>query len=741
MSVVGIDIGDDSTFVSVARMGGVDTIANEYSQRNTPSVVAMGTRQRFMGVSAENQRNLNPSNTVSFFKNLLGRSFKDPYVGGQLGNIGAEVVELKDGKLGFKTGASSSSFLGEQVLAMLLTKVKDVVKTDQGEEILNCVISVPSHFSQTQRHAVLDAAKIAGLTSVQIMDDMSALALAYGKTKTDLPEDGSTAPRYVVFVDAGCSGVQSSLMALTSSRATVLGTSSTTATGGKFLDKALLDFVVGEIESKHKCQLQNNPKALNKLRLAVEKIKKQMSANSNKLPLQIENLVDDIDVNLSLDRAKFEELIQKDLEEVKKTLSNLLNSTTVKPEQIYSVEVVGGSSRIPAIRNIIQELFTVPPSFSLNADEAVSKGCGLQAASLSSKFRTKSFNIDPIVSDAIEAVYTQNGEQEKLLLFDEGERASESRVVNIKADLPLHLAVQYGENVQVDNRFISLYQLGAEEVNDANIELKFNINQDGLFKLIDASTVENQEDVKRRKTVDAVSQETPTQNDVSDTPKPTVLAFTETSLGGLPADLVTHLISEEQRMIANDTSEISRQEAKNVLEENLYKYRAEVADNSEGVEEEENTVKIKTYFDEIENWLYEGGEDAPEQAYKDNLKTLHDQVQFYAKWRTDFLERKAKEEERRKFVEQQQQRRPQSADPRQSRQIPVMFEGVGPYQHSPHQRPQHQYHHSPQRTQPAYHQDPHQQQYRPRDHRRQMMEDPFFSMPQSFGGPMFGYGW
>jgi len=120
MAVVGVDIGDYNTFISVARQGGVETIANEYSQRNTPSIVALGDKQRFMGVSAENQRNINVKNTVSFFKNFLGRSFKDPYVQKQLGNVGAEVVELTDGKIGFILG--EKTFVPEQILGMMLTK-------------------------------------------------------------------------------------------------------------------------------------------------------------------------------------------------------------------------------------------------------------------------------------------------------------------------------------------------------------------------------------------------------------------------------------------------------------------------------------------------------------------------------------------------------------------------------------------------------------------------------------------
>ena len=117
MAVVGIDIGDHSTYIAVAKQGGVETIANDYTQRNTPTIVALGGRQRFMGVSAENQRNLNVKNTVSYFKNFLGRSYKDEYVQKELNEIGADVVELEDGKVGFKI--HNNTYRPEQILASI----------------------------------------------------------------------------------------------------------------------------------------------------------------------------------------------------------------------------------------------------------------------------------------------------------------------------------------------------------------------------------------------------------------------------------------------------------------------------------------------------------------------------------------------------------------------------------------------------------------------------------------------
>jgi len=713
MSVIGVDIGDYNTYISVARPGGVDTIANEYSQRNTPSIVALGDRQRFMGVSAENQRNLNVRNTVSFFKNFLGRSFKDPYVQKELPNVGAEVVELADGKIGFNLG--SKPFVPEQILGMMLTKVREIVRTEQKEDIETCVISVPLHFSQTQRAAVLDSARLAGLPAVQIINDTSALALAYGKTKSDLPETAAS-PRYVIFVDLGCGGLQTSLAAVSKYKATVLATSTSTATGGKFMDSALLNYTVAEIDNKYGCQIRNNKKAINKLRLAVEKIKKQMSANSNKLPLQIENLCEDVDVSLSLDRAKFEELIQADLEEVKRTLSLLLDSTTVTKSQLHSVELVGGSSRIPAVRQIVQDLFDLQPSYSLNADEGVSRGCGLQAAANSNKFMTKTFHIEEVVSHAMEAVYNHEGVQEKLVIFDEGEAAKEERIITLKADLPLHLALQYGEHVDISNRFISLYELaGHQEMKNADLELAFSVSPQGLINM-DRARVLITDESKRRKTTESTDptlqkggkegEEEKQQNSSS-----REVTVSVTSLAGLPTQLIAHLQEQEKRMIEDDLREVSRQEAKNLLEETLYKLRSEVAEASEGFEAEEAVNNMKSYFDQIENWLYDEGEDVSEESYRDILKQLKDRVKVFQMWRSRMVEMRAREQERSSRSRPSPGVAPQSG---RSRQIPVVYEGEAPYTRQSPARP----HSAP---------------------RRHVMEDPFFTRSSFYNDPLFGW--
>jgi len=391
---------------------------------------------------------------------------------------------------------------------------------------------------------------------------------------------------------------------------------------------------------------------------------------------------------VAVDRATFEQLVRQQLEEVRTTLLNLLQSTTVKREQLHSVELVGGSSRIPAIKQIVHEVFGLTPTSSLNADEAVSKGCGLQAAELSGKFRTKQFEIQEVVTKGVEAVYVHEGNQEKVLVCDEGDSAATAKMISIRADLPVSVALQYAENVSVENRFIALYQIESDDAKNADLELEFRLNRNGMIKM-EKVQVLTKEANKRRRT---------TENEEAEMAM-VKLNFVETSLGGLPAEVVTHLVGLEETMLQQDVAEVTRQEAKNMLEEQLYKYRAAIVEEGGQVEGEEAFQQIKDYFDQTENWLYEEGEDAPKQTYEGILKSFHEKMGVFQMWKAKYLQMKAKEEEKRRFLEVQEQQRPgmgpgstqQQGSPQQvrgqqhqqghhlSRQIPVVYEGGSPY--------------------------------------------------------------
>ena len=517
MAVVGIDIGDYSTHISVACLGGVETIANDYSLRATPTVVALSHRQRYVGVSAESQRNIHPRSTVSCFKNLLARPHTAE-AAAQL-EVGAVVKREEDGRVLFELPEGSGRhFSAEQVMAMIFTKTKDLVAAAVAESgdsasaaIETCVVSVPIYLTHAQRLAVRDAAAIAGLHLDAIVSDVAALALAYGKAKLDSlpPETNSNSeqqqqthnsPRYVVLVDCGSEGSQSALLSLTRERATVLA-SAANGVGGKVFDRAMRDHFIAQIREKYNGQdISGNQRAVNKLSAALERVKKQMSANSNRLPFTVDSLLgEDRDVQLTAERAEFEQLIQPALATLRQSLENLLASTTVRRDQIHSVELVGGSSRIPAVRTLIQDVFGVAPSTSLNADEAVSRGCALWAAGLSSRFITRRYDVRDAVLHSIEAVFVHGGVHEKALAYDEGDSAAEERRMEIEADLPLNVALQYTEESAVDSsKFIALYQVKNGEAKSGTFELRFGFDAWSTIELREVTLLTTDLSKRRR---------------------------------------------------------------------------------------------------------------------------------------------------------------------------------------------------------------------------------------------------
>jgi len=398
--------------------------------------------------------------------------------------------------------------------------------------------------------------------------------------------------------------------------------------------------------------------------------------------------------------------------------------------------------RMPAVKQIVQEVFGIAPTSSLNADEAVSKGCGLQAASQSDKFRTKRFEVQEVVSRGVEAVYVHDCNQEKVLVCDEGDNGASSRSLSIRADLPVSVALQYAENVPVDNRFIALYQIESDNMKNADLELGFKLDKNGMIKMEKVQLL-TKEASKRRRT---------SEGDNSAEGSMVELRFTETSLGGFPVEVLTKLREEEEKMQQEDTKEVARQEAKNMLEEQLYKYRAAVVAEADQLEKEQAFQQIKEYFDQTENWLYEEGEDAPQQTYESILKSFHDKMGVFQMWKSKYLQMKAREEEKRQFLEvqaQQQQQQQQQQRPRTptSRQIPVVYEGEGPYVRSQHPQdpqcaPRHPSHGDHGYSRPVHAEPFTENSDRGQRLRRpQLPEDPFngFRRSSFFNDPLFGW--
>ncbi|XP_013134636.1 PREDICTED: heat shock 70 kDa protein 4, partial [Papilio polytes] len=367
MSVIGIDFGNESCYIAVAKAGGIETIANDYSLRGTPSCVAFSPKNRILGVAAKNQMVTNMKNTVFGFKRLLGRKFSDPHVQKELKHFPFKVEQRGDGGIGIRVNylGEDNVFSPEQITAMLFTKLKDIAATALQTQINDCVISVPSYYTNAERMALLDAAGIAGLNVLRLMNETTATALTYGIYKQDLPAPEEK-PRNVVFVDFGYSSLQVAACAFNKGKLRVLATATDPYCGGRDIDMALAEYFCQDFLTRFKLDPKKNQRAFLRLLQEVEKIKKQMSANSTRLPLNIECFMEERDVSGEMQRSTMEQLCSETFTRVERTLRALLHNAKLRPEDIYAVEVVGGSTRIPAVKSLIEQVFGKHASTTLN---------------------------------------------------------------------------------------------------------------------------------------------------------------------------------------------------------------------------------------------------------------------------------------------------------------------------------------------------------------------------------------
>lgn len=490
-------MGNESCFIAVARGGGIETIANEYSDRRTPSVVSFGERSRSIGTDGKNQMVFNLKNSVSQFKRLIGRKFSDPMVAEERKRQTCQLVERPGDCVGIKVRylENEEVFSPEQVMAMMLTKLKMISETELSTKVTDCVVSVPSYYTDKQRRAMLDAVSMAGLNCLRLMNDTTAVALAYGIYKQDLPTDK---PRNVVFVDMGHSSLQVSVCAFLKGTLQVLATVADPNLGGRNFDEILRDHFVEEIKKKYKLDASTNAKAGIRLIRECEKLKKLMSANSNELPMNIECLMEDRDVTGRLKRAEFEEMIASSLQRLEATLKSLLEKSGLKPADIEAVEIVGGSTRIPVIKDIIKKIFEKEISTTLNADEAVARGCALQSAMLSPTFRVREFSVNDVSPYPIVLNWkSQNVEDEgEMEVFAVNHAFPFSKMLTFYRKEPFSLEASYGKNVNLPLKdgFIGCFSIKDvvpnKEGESSKIKVKVRLNIHGVLNVVNASLVE-----------------------------------------------------------------------------------------------------------------------------------------------------------------------------------------------------------------------------------------------------------
>ncbi|RIA92935.1 heat shock protein [Glomus cerebriforme] len=657
MSVVGIDFGNLNSKIAVARNRGIDVICNEVSNRATPSLVSFGPKQRYLGEAAKTQEISNFKNTVGSLKRLAGRTFQDKEIQEiEKEYINAELVNEK-GQLGVKVHylGEQRVFTNTQLIAMYFTKLKEIASAELKIPISDVVISVPGWFTDIQRRSILDAAEISGLNCLRLMNDITAAALGYGITKTDLPEDK---PRNVVFVDIGHSCYNVAIVSFVKGQLTIRSTAYDRHFGGRDFDQVLVNHFAEIFKEKYKIDVKSNSKALFRLRTAVEKLKKVLSANSQ-APLNVESIMNDIDVSSIISRSEFEELCEDLLNKVENPLIQALNDSGLKLEDIHSVEVVGGSTRIPSIKERISKFFGKELHYTLNQDEAVARGCALQCAILSPVFKVREFTVQDITTYPIkikwETIPEIPNEESELVVFPKNNSIPSTKILTFYRKQPFDIEAHYAEPDKIPtgiNSWVGRFSIKDVMPTDSGdlsiIKVKSRLNVHGVLSVESAYVAEEiikeekeepPKSEEQPKPADQQSQQMDTDNKTEEsqptqpkTPSPVIKKVKKlvkkndlplvSGTSALDKSIIAQLKEIEGQMISTDKLVADTETQKNALEEYVYDMRGKLDSIYQEFINPADRENFITLLNDTENWLYDEGEDATKSIYTEKLDEL-----------------------------------------------------------------------------------------------------------------------
>ena len=619
----GLDFGNHSSVLAVARNRGIDIIVNEVSNRATPSVVGFGPKNRFLGEAGKTKQTSNIKNTVDNIKRIVGMDWDDDDFENESKYFTSKLVRLDDGKIGAQVRLAGEQhvFSATQLAAMYIDKVKHTVVGETKSNITDVCIAVPVWYNEEERYAMADAARIAGLNPVRIVNDITAAGVTYGVFRTDLPE-GEEKPRIVAFVDIGHSDYTCSIMSFRKGELKVLGTACDKHFGGRDFDRAITEHFADEFKTKYKIDIRSNPKAYNRILTAAEKLKKVLSANTA-APFSVESVMDDVDVSSQLSREELEELVQPLLKRVTEPINKALAMAKLTAADVDFVEIIGGTTRIPTLKKSISEAFGKPLSTTLNQDEAVAKGAAFICAIHSPTLRVRPFKFEDIHEYSVSYYWDKQVEDEDHLeVFGAHTYYPSTKMITLYRNADFTMKAKYTNpeilphNIKADIASWDITGVKVPEGQDSvAVKLKLRCDPSGFHTIEDAYTVE---DIKVKEALplpdDAPADAEPEYKEVTKTVKKDTLTVVPHTYA-LDAKTLNLLIEQENDLTSQDKLVFETEDRKNALEEYIYSLRGKLEEEYAAFASDAEKTKLKDMLQKAEDWLYDEGYDSTKAKY------------------------------------------------------------------------------------------------------------------------------